>query len=75
MSPDGKRVGTPWYGRGIIRSCAKLAYEHAQVFIDEHNKGELCDDFSHFPGSGQTSLFTVKKIIQGCLANPHDRNR
>ena len=53
MSPDGKRVGTPWYGRGIIRSCAKLAYEHAQVFIDEHNKGELHDDFSHFPGSGQ----------------------
>jgi len=52
MSPDGKRVGTPWYGRGIIRSCAKLAYEHAQVFIDEHNKGELCEDFSHFPTIG-----------------------
>jgi len=48
MSPEGKRVGTPWYGRGIIRSCGKLAYEHAQMFIDEKNNG-VQPDFTYFP--------------------------
>ena len=24
-----------WFGRTVIRSCAKLAYEHAQSMIDD----------------------------------------
>lgn len=51
MSPSGERIGTPWYGRGIIRSCGKLAYEHAQMFIDEKNDG-VEPDFEYFPGRG-----------------------
>ena len=30
MAPDG-RVAATWAGRSVIRSCAKLAYGHAQV--------------------------------------------
>jgi DIS3-like exonuclease 2 len=29
MSPDGA-ILSEWFGRTIIRSCVKLAYEHAQ---------------------------------------------
>lgn len=33
MSPEGKVMET-WYGRTIIRSCAKLMYAHAQEVIE-----------------------------------------
>jgi len=33
MTPDGKPMET-WYGRTIIRPCAKLSYENAQDVID-----------------------------------------
>ncbi|CAG8445857.1 5385_t:CDS:10 [Diversispora eburnea] len=33
MTPEGKVMET-WYGRTIIRSCAKLSYEHAQEVIE-----------------------------------------
>jgi DIS3-like exonuclease 2 len=29
MSPEGA-ILSEWFGRTIIRSCVKLAYEHAQ---------------------------------------------
>lgn len=28
--------GEPWFGQGIIRSCAKLSYDHAQAVIEGH---------------------------------------
>ncbi len=33
MTPEGKYTDT-WYGRTIIRPCAKLSYESAQEVID-----------------------------------------
>ena len=33
MTPEGKPIET-WYGRTIIRPCAKLSYEDAQEVID-----------------------------------------
>ena len=51
FTPEGERAKEPWYGRGVIRSCAKLAYENAQVFIEEQKNGQLADDFSTFPES------------------------
>lgn len=33
MTEDGK-VLNQWAGRTVIRSCAKLAYEHAQAMIE-----------------------------------------
>ncbi|KAK3885314.1 hypothetical protein Pcinc_010457 [Petrolisthes cinctipes] len=37
LSPDGEVIGE-WMGRTVIRSCAKLAYEHAQTIIDNPGK-------------------------------------
>jgi protein SSD1 len=33
MTPEGKTMET-WYGRTIIKPCAKLSYENAQEVID-----------------------------------------
>jgi len=46
MTPKAEIVGEPWYGRGIIKSCTKFAYENAQKFI-EHPTGPI--DQSEFP--------------------------
>ena len=46
MTPKAEIVGEPWYGRGIIKSCTKFAYENAQKFI-EHPTGPI--DQSAFP--------------------------
>ena len=27
-----------WFGRTVIRSCAKMAYEHAQGFIEQPDR-------------------------------------
>jgi exoribonuclease R len=32
MSPEGE-ILSEWFGRSVIRSCVKLAYEHAQVIL------------------------------------------
>ncbi|KAJ3101714.1 DIS3-like exonuclease 2 [Phlyctochytrium planicorne] len=37
MSPDGVVLSEPWFGRSVIRSCAKLSYDHAQCIIDDQN--------------------------------------
>ena len=34
MDKNGVTIGEPWYGRGVIQSCAKLSYEHAQAMLD-----------------------------------------
>jgi len=46
MDDKANRVSEPWYGRGIMKSCAKLSYENAQYFLDNPNE-EL--DASAFP--------------------------
>ncbi len=35
MSPEGA-ILSEWFGRTIIRSCVKLAYEHAQEQTTAH---------------------------------------
>jgi len=37
MDQDGN-IKSEWFGRTVIRSCVKLAYEHAQSMIDEPEK-------------------------------------
>ncbi|XP_063853992.1 DIS3-like exonuclease 2 isoform X2 [Scylla paramamosain] len=39
LSPDG-RVSSEWFGRTVIRSCAKLTYEQAQQVIDSGGSAE-----------------------------------
>ncbi|KAK8379901.1 hypothetical protein O3P69_019723 [Scylla paramamosain] len=39
LSPDG-RVSSEWFGRTVIRSCAKLTYEQAQQVIDSGGGAE-----------------------------------
>ena len=34
MTAMGK-IKSEWFGRSVIKSCAKLAYEHAQSMLDE----------------------------------------
>ena len=36
-------VLSEWFGRSVIRSCVKLAYEHAQSMIDAPEKTEWED--------------------------------
>ncbi|EDQ90877.1 uncharacterized protein MONBRDRAFT_15826 [Monosiga brevicollis MX1] len=37
LDPEGNRKST-WFGRTVIRSRCKLAYDHAQLFIDDESK-------------------------------------
>ncbi|XP_071522150.1 uncharacterized protein [Panulirus ornatus] len=37
LRPDGEIIGE-WFGRTVIRSCVKLAYEHAQSMIENPEK-------------------------------------
>lgn len=37
LDQEGK-ITSEWFGRTVIRSCVKLAYEHAQSMIDEPDK-------------------------------------
>ncbi|KAJ3135798.1 hypothetical protein HK100_002291 [Physocladia obscura] len=34
ISKDGIVQGDPWFGKSIIKSCAKLSYDHAQALIE-----------------------------------------
>ena len=34
VDKEGEVIGQPWYGRTVIRSCVKLAYGMAQMFLD-----------------------------------------
>jgi exoribonuclease R len=31
-----------WFGRTVIRSCCKLAYEHAQSMLEKPDKVKPC---------------------------------
>ena len=37
MDSEGK-ILKEWFGRTVIRSCVKLAYEHAQGMLDEPDR-------------------------------------
>jgi DIS3-like exonuclease 2 len=39
MNESGE-IESTWFGRSIIKSCSKLAYEHAQLMIDNPGKSK-----------------------------------
>jgi len=41
LDSEGIILGEPWFGRTIIRSRAKLSYEHAQTFIEGYNSWDI----------------------------------
>ncbi|KAJ3355871.1 hypothetical protein HDU83_002519 [Entophlyctis luteolus] len=41
MDVEGNIAGEPWFGKSIIKSCAKLSYEHAQALISGTDMGHL----------------------------------
>ena len=54
MSAEGE-VRAEWFGRGVIRSCAKLDYGTAQAVIDARDAG----------GSGAEALEEAVKLTTG----------
>ncbi|XP_076061919.1 uncharacterized protein LOC143037493 isoform X9 [Oratosquilla oratoria] len=60
LSPKGK-VLSEWFGRSVIRSCVKLAYEHAQVMIDEPEKCWSLEELPQLTG-GYTPR-QISKIV------------
>ena len=63
LTPQAKIVGEPWFGRGIIRSCTKFAYENAQSFI-ENPEGDI--DPSLYPVV--TDGFTLDAVRSAVLS-------
>ncbi|XP_047737406.1 uncharacterized protein LOC108673168 isoform X2 [Hyalella azteca] len=60
MDPQGQIVSC-WFGRSIIRSCAKLSYEHAQKVIDYPEKTTWSHD--ELPVNARFSSAKVSAII------------
>jgi exoribonuclease R len=59
MNPNAEIVGEPWFGKSIIRSRAKLAYEHAQAIIEAR-------DWSNLPKvtmSKDTTFDAIKRDV------------
>ncbi|KAF2352189.1 DIS3-like exonuclease 2 [Trinorchestia longiramus] len=60
MDPEGN-VESCWFGRTVIRSCAKLSYEHAQRVIDYPEQTEWSHD--ELPVNRRFSSGQVSVII------------
>lgn len=56
MNENGDILAEEWFGRTVIKSCCKLAYEHAQSMIEHAQKNieevriqilpkEICNTF------------------------------
>jgi protein SSD1 len=58
MSPEGKSIET-WYGRTIIRPCAKLSYENAQEVIDGKPLNAEVKIFSNYEVEADIKLLHV----------------
>ena len=41
MDKDAAIIGQPWFGKSIIKSCAKMSYDHAQAFIEDRDWADL----------------------------------
>lgn len=58
---DAGKIKDEWFGRSVIHSCVKLAYEHAQDMIDhpdkEFNENELP------PISNKKTAADIKKCV------------
>ena len=68
MDSSGKIYDT-WFGRSIIKSCVKLAYDHAQQMIenpdldaDAHNLPELSGGWSK--GDVKRSVLMLNEVAE-----------
>lgn len=59
MNTTGEIIGEPWFGKSVIRSRAKLAYEHAQAIIE----GKNWSDLPHVVMSKDISFDEIKKDV------------
>ncbi len=65
LTPEGK-ILEEWFGRTIIRSCSKMAYDVAQFIIE----GKITKSFEemeankNFPHLGPMGNHTVEQIVQ-----------
>lgn len=68
MTVDGEILNT-YFTRSVIKSCAKLAYEHAQKIIENPDK----TSYDHFPeihgNFAQKDLRDVVKKLQNIAVN------
>lgn len=77
MDAEGN-VEDCWFGRSIIRSCAKLSYEHAQKVIDypeqkEWSYAELPVD-SRFSSNQVSSIITSLHKLSLCMRDRRFNN-
>ncbi|KAI8815729.1 uncharacterized protein EV422DRAFT_488300, partial [Fimicolochytrium jonesii] len=59
MDAQARPVGKPWFGKSVIKSCAKLSYEHAQRIIE----GRRWDGLPKVELSGGVTMDRLKADI------------
>ncbi|XP_060623306.2 DIS3-like exonuclease 2 isoform X2 [Anolis sagrei] len=60
LTPEGKIIDE-WFGRTVIRSCAKLSYDHAQSMIENPEKEFGAQELP--PISSQHSVAEVRQAV------------
>ncbi|KAI9091261.1 hypothetical protein DFS34DRAFT_653633 [Phlyctochytrium arcticum] len=60
MDARARILEAPWFGRSVIKSCAKLSYEHAQRFIEGK-------DWEGLPDVGLSKGTTIEDIKEDTL--------
>jgi protein SSD1 len=55
MDSNANILEKPWFGKSVIKSCAKLSYDHAQALIEGK-------DWAGLPPVGITQGFTIDDI-------------
>ncbi|KAJ3162413.1 hypothetical protein HDU86_004893 [Geranomyces michiganensis] len=56
MDASARVLGEPWFGRSIIKSCAKLSYDHAQRLIE----GQGWEGLPKVELSGNSTIDDIK---------------
>ncbi|XP_077204215.1 DIS3-like exonuclease 2 isoform X1 [Paroedura picta] len=60
LTPEGK-ILDEWFGRTVIRSCAKLSYDHAQSMIENPEREPAAEDLP--PVSPQHSTDDIHRAV------------
>ncbi|KAI1707911.1 RNB domain-containing protein [Ditylenchus destructor] len=65
MDDDGN-ILNEWFGRSVIKSCVKLAYEHAQEIIDNEGVPSTSENLIGFPQilCGKTSSEVHEAVLR-----------
>eukprot|EP00730_Choanoeca_flexa_P014991 TRINITY_DN6757_c1_g1_i1.p1 TRINITY_DN6757_c1_g1~~TRINITY_DN6757_c1_g1_i1.p1 ORF type:complete len:868 (+),score=207.09 TRINITY_DN6757_c1_g1_i1:101-2704(+) len=67
VDPEGHKK-SEWFGKSVIRSCGKLAYGHAQQFIENPDKEWDADSFpelyNHAPEDVKADILALHSIAQ-----------